>query len=190
MKPNFLSDEMWAAIDKLPPLILCDACKALGYCRDSGSHLREMLYYEETFDLKKYLNRVPVTAVINYRNSTFERKHLQAAYDAFHQDDFETALLNFKAAGESNNPDAPVSYSLALTYFMMEDYEQAASNMVAYLTLKYLNEKLANCFLDECARREKLKQEKEMDTPNEPKLVAPEESKGVRITRMENSCCY
>ena len=55
----------------------------------------------------------------------YSKYHLQVACDAFHQEDYETAILNFRAVLEVGNFYEAI-IGLAVAYFMVKDYENAA----------------------------------------------------------------
>ncbi len=103
---------------------LCDECKALGYCMLND--IKEIRNPEEfvRFTVKDYLNLVSVQ-IYGGQFGQYSKFHLQVACDAFHQEDYETAILHFRAALEAGNfYDAIIG--LAVAYFMAKDYENAA----------------------------------------------------------------
>jgi hypothetical protein len=98
---------------------LCDECKALGYCRLSINQ-----FSNKKFTVKDYLNLVPAQ-FYGGKMGKYSKFHLQVACDAFHQEDYETAILNFRAVLEAVN-DYDAFIGLAVAYFMVKDYDNAA----------------------------------------------------------------
>lgn len=136
-------------------LWLCNECKILGYCKkDTSSH--NMKLYEiatgvkisRSFDMKYYTAQIPLRVNSSVMYSNYAKEHLQTAYDAFHQDDFETALLHFKSVDPSGSNNT--HYFLAITYFMLENYEMAYAHMQSCYDKIYFKIEI---FLDECSRR-------------------------------------
>lgn len=121
-------------------IVLCDYCLTFGWCMkynsDYSDNQEEILKFgiedysnnqEESlkFGIKDYLNLVP-TIVECGQYGKYSKFHLQVACDAFHQEDYETAILNFRAALEVNTFYVAV-IGVALAYFMVKDYDNAAS---------------------------------------------------------------
>ena len=98
---------------------LCDDCEALGYCRLSNNQ-----FSSKKFAVKDYLNLVPAQ-FYGGKMGKYSKFHLQVACDAFHQEDYETAIINFRAALEVGNFYEAI-IGLAVAYFMVKDYENAA----------------------------------------------------------------
>lgn len=142
-----------------PDIELCDECKKLGYCKESTStHMQESyematsVQVNRPFDLKYYTAKIPLRVNGNEIFSQYTREHLQTAYDAFHQDDFETALLHFKSVEPGGNYSQS-DYFLALTYFMLGNYEMANAHMQACTDRSFYKAEDFTSFLDECSRR-------------------------------------
>ncbi len=101
---------------------LCSECKPLGYCILKSNDSDIQLFGR--FTVKDYLNLVPVH-FYSGKMGKYSKFHLQVACDAFHQEDYETAIINFRAVLEADNYyDAIIG--LAVAYFMAKDYENAA----------------------------------------------------------------
>ncbi len=98
---------------------LCDECEALGYCRLSNNQ-----FSSKRFTVKDYLNLVPAQ-FYGGKMGKYSKFHLQVACDAFHQEDYETAILHFRAVLEAVN-DYDAFIGLAVAYFMVKDYDNAA----------------------------------------------------------------
>jgi hypothetical protein len=76
------------------------------------------------FTVKDYLNLVPAH-FYGGKMGKYSKFHLQVACDAFHQEDYETAILNFRAVLEAVN-DYDAFIGLAVAYLMVKDYDNAA----------------------------------------------------------------
>jgi hypothetical protein len=98
---------------------LCDECEALGYCRLSNNKLSS-----KRFTVKDYLNLVPAHFYCG-KMGKYSKFHLQVACDAFHQEDYETAILNFRAVLEADDYYNAI-IGLAVACFMVKDYDNAA----------------------------------------------------------------
>ena len=114
---------------------LCDECKELGYCKETWA--TEKTYRNEIFNsskpidenekvisLKGLLQLVPLR-VPDSRFGDYTKKHLQEAFDSFHQEDYETALLHFLAVLEANSNISVVFLGTSLCYYMQGDIENA-----------------------------------------------------------------
>ena len=114
---------------------LCDECKELGYCKETWA--TEKTYRNEVFNsskpidenekvisLKGLLKLVPLR-VPDSRFGDYTKKHLQEAFDSFHQEDYETALLHFLAVLEANSNISVVFLGTSLCYYMQGDIENA-----------------------------------------------------------------
>ena len=133
---------------------LCDECKIQGYCQ--WEETEEQLYNKikklpKRFTFKDYTRLVPLR-VTNPQFGDYTKRYLQTAFDAFHQEDYETALINFKVALQARGDIATAYYAIALCYFKLEDYELASLNMSYYLATFYRNdpESKENYFLLLC----------------------------------------
>lgn len=101
---------------------LCSACKPLGYCIIKSNASDVQLFGR--FTVKDYLNLVPVN-FYSGKMGKYSKFHLQVACDAFHQEDYETAIINFRAVLEADNYYNAI-IGLAVAYFMVKDYDNAA----------------------------------------------------------------
>lgn len=144
----------------LPKMTLCDECKVLGYCKASISdnflvkpEITRSTNINRSFDISEYTGRIPFRVDAKLGLSEFAKIHLQTAYDAFHQDDFETALLHFKSVTVGGFNYLNADYFFALSYFMLGDYQMSNSHMQACFDNTFLRDKDFDAFLDECCRR-------------------------------------
>ncbi len=119
---------------------LCEECKELGYCKldirlknvsRNSSYVPEPLPNVEfkndskqIVSLKGLLQLVPLR-VPDSRFGDYTKKHLQEAFDSFHQEDYETALLHFLAVLEANSNIPVVFLGTSLCYYMQGDIENA-----------------------------------------------------------------
>lgn len=106
---------------------LCNDCKPFGYCKYAEKleqlQLR-LLELPKLFSFSDFAKHIPVQS-FNGNLGVYTNKHLQIACDAFHQEDYETALLNFKAALEGRANLNYAHLGLALCYFKMNNFEMA-----------------------------------------------------------------
>ncbi len=128
---------------------LCLDCRKLGYCRQLKSE--EVV---TKYSLKDYISLVPLQ-VSNSRLGNYSRHHVQHAHDAFHQEDYETAILNYKAAMEGSGDVEEILIGLALSYYCIEDLENASKFMQQYADKVYSSKlkDVANSFMDVCASK-------------------------------------
>lgn len=106
---------------------LCDECKALGFCK--LEQIRKMLNDKlhglpKLFTFNDFAKNVPLQPFSGYLGN-YTNKHLQMACDAFHQEDYETALLHFKAALEGRANISYAHFGIALCYFKINNFEMA-----------------------------------------------------------------
>ena len=117
--------------DEDDPTQLCDECKAVGFCRNF--HPEE--FRAKLKDLEKAF-RMPEEEIKNMvplkeNNVTWElfgkgrTKHLQIAHDAFHQDDFETAVLNYESILQEYSYDETAHIYLGVCYYLLGNYDKA-----------------------------------------------------------------
>lgn len=90
------------------------------------------LVSEMSFDLNQLKNYVPIQ--VEQINGTTS-KELQAAHDAFHQDDFEAARSSYTSLLQSRTDYQEAWLGLTISHFILGDYEQAyiaSSNLVMH----------------------------------------------------------
>jgi len=85
----------------------------------------------QPFNLNYYTVKIPLRVDSKLGLSKYAKAHLITAYDAFHQDDFETALLHFKSVEPGGAYYYHSDYFLVLTYFMLGNYQMAYAHMQA-----------------------------------------------------------
>ena len=151
-----LSEDLFLELDDLE---LCDECKMLGYCKEyqfntikEPNEFATEVQRNLCFDLNYYMAKIPFRVSTNECFSQYAKTHLQNAYDAFHVDDFETALLHFKAVEPGAANYSTSNYFLALTYFMLGNYEMSHLHMQICMDHTYYTNEDFTSFLDECSR--------------------------------------
>jgi tetratricopeptide (TPR) repeat protein len=100
---------------------LCDGCERhYGYCINAKVELRKLP--KEYFNMDKLAieNLVPFKSYPNNRNhsGSFTLANLQLGHDAFHQKDYETALLHYLAVLEINYKHAEAYLYGAVCHYM------------------------------------------------------------------------
>ena len=143
------------AISKLPPMILCDKCKALGYCRVSTEE-DDFPESKRLYSIKDFESMIPIRAVssnaLHYNN--YAEDTLQKAFDAFHQNDYETAILLFRMIINDNAELHEANLYVAISYLFTEDYENASRFMVYNSDYRYgMDRNLISAFLDLCTEK-------------------------------------
>ena len=103
------------------------------------------------YPVKVFENMIPIRAE---NNNNYIRSNLQKAYDAFHQEDYETAVLLFRMLlSDYSKPDELNLYA-AISYFFAEDYENAARFMEYYREKSFAYDtRKGAAFLDMCIER-------------------------------------
>ena len=123
----------------------------MGRTSNQKGHLPvKYLQYTE----KHFGNMIPLRAE---NNNHHIKSNLQKAYDAFHQEDYETAVLLFRMLlSDYSKPDELNLYA-AISYFFAEDYENAAKFMEYYQEKSFSYDTTKGAaFLDMCSERMKL----------------------------------
>ena len=129
---------------------LCPLCQPYNYCRG----ITPPLHQTKRYQLQDYLDMVPLH-VLNagmVRCSPKGKQHLQQAYDAFHQQDYEMAMLQFHDVLEDSATVEEALAGLAISYFFMADYENASRYMMYYGEAKPFKPAtdIVNSFQDLC----------------------------------------
>ncbi len=132
------------------PENLCDNCARLGYCRltlskeeieyleskikaadeKKAAKLKEQIKRAYVMDDLSIENLTPLRAGIN--SNIPYKKYLQPAYEAFHQKDYETALLNYKAVLAQSPMNKAALKGLAVALYFTRNYEGALNAMLDY----------------------------------------------------------
>ena len=86
----------------------CDECKEQGYCKYNKD--RKSIFLKDN----EICNLIPIHYDDEYWRLTgnYSKKHLTAAFEAFHQQDYETSTLNAQAVIDENK-------TLAAPYLVM-----------------------------------------------------------------------
>jgi hypothetical protein len=142
---------------------LCDQCKPYGECRlglgypdletfwankrrtffKIGGNL--LLTSENEFSsyaldkIRFYMLSVPTEIPKYYKRNNPAKHHLQTGLDAFHDEDYETALLHFEAYREvEDDIHVLANYVLAMIHFELKNYEKASYHY-SYGKYYYMN---------------------------------------------------
>ncbi len=103
--------------------------------------------------LKDFENMIPLRAE---NNNNYIRSNLQKAYDAFHQEDYETAVLLFRMLLSDYNKPEELNLYAAVSYFFAGDYENAVTFMNYYSEKPYGYDRvMGNAFIDLCCDKMK-----------------------------------
>ena len=103
------------------------------------------------FPLKYFENLIPLRAE---NNNNYIKSNLQKAFDAFHQEDYETAVLLLRMLlSDYTKPEALNLYA-AIAYFFEGDYDNAITFMNYYGEKPYgYDQEMANAFIDLCCKK-------------------------------------
>lgn len=107
-----------------------EQCKILGYCvRARQQEIIEQKERDNKYRMDERFigNLVPLTTRIEtwYHLGKYSRQHLQTAFDAYHQQDYETAILHSKAVIDAN-VDCGIAYiCLISAEYFLGNYEDA-----------------------------------------------------------------
>ena len=113
--------ELWEGED---PFAMCDECKRLGYCK-------------RNFALEDSIiaNMIPKDVEIEYfrHHGAYTKKHLQAAVDAFHEQDYETSILNCKVVIQENKDLSTPFLVIAFCQYFLGELAEALTQYKLYL---------------------------------------------------------
>ena len=108
---------------------------------------------KRVFPVKYFENLIPLRAE---NNNNYIKKNLQKAFDAFHQEDYETAVLLFRMLLTEYNKFEDFNLYAAISYFFEGDYENAVTFMNYYSEKMYGYDKvMGNAFIDLCCDKMK-----------------------------------
>ncbi|MBC7695885.1 MAG: hypothetical protein H7141_10630 [Burkholderiales bacterium] len=100
------------------------------------------------FPLKYFENLIPLRAE---NNNNYIKSNLQKAFDAFHQEDYETAVLLFRMLLSDYNKPEELNLYAAVSYFFAGDYDNAVTFMNYYGERPYGYDRvMGNAFIDLC----------------------------------------
>ena len=139
----------------LPDIILCNKCKPVGYClasiAENNSVFQSKLLNIDLADIKRL---IPIRAINSqgFHYNDYAKDKLQKAFDAFHQEDYVTAVLLFRMIVDDNAQMKDVHLYLGVSYFFNKDYENALSFISYYLDKEYTSKiEIISWILDLCS---------------------------------------
>lgn len=103
--------------------VLCEKCKSVGFC------LKYLNIYEvREWEWPEILNQANYATFANlipirpegWGYGTYCKRHLQLAFDAFHQEDFETAYLHFGTVAQAAQHSGFACMGMALCTFQLQ----------------------------------------------------------------------
>ena len=108
---------------------------------------------KRVFPLKYFENLIPLRAEYN---NNYIRRNLQKAFDAFHQEDYETTVLLIRMLLSDYNKPEELNLYAAVAYFFAGDYENAITFMNYYGERPYGYDRvMGNAFIDLCCDKMK-----------------------------------
>ena len=100
------------------------------------------------FPVKYFENLIPLRAE---NNNNYIKSNLQKAFDAFHQEDYESAVLLFRMLLSDYNKPEELNLYAAVSYFFAGDYDNAVTFMNYYGERPYGYDRvMGNAFIDLC----------------------------------------
>lgn len=109
----------------------CDECQGLGYCKKTRAKalaeepLLQIVERPLNFAIVDILtDALPIRTNLK-RGSNKLAPQMQYAHDAFHQQDYETAFLNYKAIVSDGYYNWEAYLGLSLCSFHIEEYDEA-----------------------------------------------------------------
>jgi hypothetical protein len=112
--------------EKLEYYQLCDECIERGFCKLRPEFTKDTLKKDYWMKDESIRDVVPVDA--REVKGLFSKKHFAAAHEAFHVEDYETAILNYQAILEEHQFNITARVCLAICYYYLEDYEKALAH--------------------------------------------------------------
>lgn len=142
------------AKEKIGSVDLCSDCLRIGKCRLTlsekeqeiieaieserrGTALNEHNKIANIMDDLSIENLVPLH-VSGYKSLPY-KNYLQPAYEAFHQKDYETAILNYKAVLSKDPINKAAILGLAIALNFTHNYEDALNAMLDFSDLSVSN---------------------------------------------------
>ena len=118
---------------------LCDKCRTLGYCK-SLADKDGLPCITRAISIRDFKDMIPLkeqnSNFLLYTDKAIE--NLQDACDAFHQNDFETAIYLFRIILSNNEHYAThLNRYTAISYFFAKDYVNAMKFMVCCVDKVY-----------------------------------------------------
>lgn len=152
------ADSKWQEIGTY----LCDECRKDGYCKLNNSPKATL---KPLYDLQYYVNMIPLRVKNTdlVKSSSFTQQYMQHGLDAFHQEDYESALLHFRVILKECNSFYEINIAVALCYFYLHDYEQASLFMQYFEDKPYIIKiNFVNNFIDICLQQIKNQRQEEL----------------------------
>lgn len=125
----------------------CDECKAFGKCKLNNRV--EYKIWNGDYSLEDFVRSlVPYSA--NDTRGAFIREHMQAAYDAFHDQDYETAGLHFMTIINERPKEPIVFLGLASIKYFLKDYAEAIEYAKQYAAHRMFGSNRVRFFIKCC----------------------------------------
>lgn len=105
--------------------LLCDHCKAYGYCIGEANVQLDDQYLEPASE-REIRNWVNVQTDVKEVGTRFSKK-IQQAHDLFHQDEFEQASYLYLDILQSRSDCNEARVGLSAAYYFLGNYNQAVS---------------------------------------------------------------
>ncbi len=150
---------------------LCAECKQLGFCKlrrkkDVVAAAPKLFQMSDTEISNLVPSNIP-NGDSNYYGK-FTRKHLHVAFEAFHQQDYETAILNCKAVLEEFRYNLTAHMVLAVCYHALQDYETA----MEHCAIVYNSDSRMQYFMLHCQNKLRKQKQAKQTIHHESKAIA------------------
>ncbi len=126
--------------------LLCDHCKAYGYCIGEANVKLDDLFIKPASE-REIRNWVNVQTEVKEVGSNYSKK-LQQAHDLFHQEDFEQASYLYLDIQHPPPPCTEAAIGLSASYYFLGYFNKALS-YASYLP-KSINQSFLNRFCLQC----------------------------------------
>jgi thioredoxin-like negative regulator of GroEL len=145
MKTILLKEpEVKISFDETP--LLCDHCKAYGYCIGEANVKLDDLFIKPASE-REIRNWVNVQTEVKEVGTNYSKK-LQQAHDLFHQEDFEQASYLYLDILQTRNDCTEAAIGLSASYYFLGYFNKALS-YASYLP-KSIDQSFLNRFYLQC----------------------------------------
>lgn len=180
------------AIEELEDPFMCIECQKLGYCKERRQNMLSVNVNtwakrpEAPMNDSTIANLVPLNA--KDEKGRYSREHLTVAYDAFHQKDYETAELHFRAVLEVNARSTNANIGLAATCYFLKKFDEAIRFMAYYESDAVVYRNIPNDFVAHCEKimmeQKRNKSQHEYQEPEMTKVLVQDVGSGKNMEKV------
>jgi hypothetical protein len=125
------------------PLLLCERCKPFGRCL-AGLDVEEEVTQLTMETVEDYINIVP---------QWDPNAEVIRVYEAFHEGDYETAMLRGRAILDNGGGNDGLYIALATSYFFEKDYDNARRFIQYFWGVTNERAHVIKVFLEICSKK-------------------------------------